>query len=146
VSQDLVLLTPGQPDVSALMAGMAAAGKELLVLDVADGPVIQLCDAPDGETLRPLLTIELPVLVAVPGEVRRLLGDDVADQVPTPVWWAEVRAAGEPESAIHFAWRFADAVVGKLGGLVWSASPRPAGSTGPAMPAGLTGPAMPAVR
>ncbi|GIH17660.1 hypothetical protein [Rugosimonospora africana] len=130
MSQDLVVLTPGQPDVSALLAGMAAAGEELLVLEVADGPVIQLCDAPDGETLRPLLTIEVPVMVAVPGEVRRLLGDEVADRVPTPVWWVEVRAAGEPDSAIHFGWRFADAVVGRLGGLVWSASARPAGSTG----------------
>jgi hypothetical protein len=122
MSQDLVVLTPGQPDIPALMAGMVAAGEDLLVLPVADGSVIQLCDAPDGQTLRPLLTIEVPVMVAVPGEVGRLLGEDVAARVPTPVWWLEVRAAGEPDSAIRFAWRFANAVVDKLGGLVWSAS------------------------
>lgn len=123
------MLTPGQPDVSALLAGMSAVGEDLLVLEVGDGSVIQLCDTPDGEALRPLLTIEVPVMVSVPGEVGRLLGDDVAARVPTPVWWVEVRAAGEPDSAIHLAWRFADAVVGKLGGLVWSASARPAGMT-----------------
>jgi hypothetical protein len=139
VSRDLVVLTPGQPDVSALLAGMSAVGEDLFVLEVGDGSVIQLCDAPDGETLRPLLTIEVPVMVSVPGEVRRLLGDEVAARVPTPVWWVEVRAAGEPDSALRLAWRFADAVVGRLDGLVWSASEQPAGMIAAGRADGVSG-------
>jgi hypothetical protein len=122
MSQDLVVLVPQQPDVPTLLAGMAAAGEELLVLPVARGAVIQLCDAPDGERIRPLLTVEEPVMVPVAGEVARLLGEDIAARVPTPVWWLELRAAGEPADAVQFAWRFARAVVDQLGGVVWSAT------------------------
>jgi hypothetical protein len=119
MSRDLVALVSRPPDTPAVLAAMTAAGEDLFVLPVVDGAVIQLCDAPDGETLRPLLTIEEPVLVPVPGEVARLLGDAVAGQVSTPVWWVEMRAAGTPETSMELALRFADTLVGQLGGVVW---------------------------
>jgi hypothetical protein len=102
---------------------LAAAGEDLLVLPVADGAVLQLCDQPDGGTVRALLTVEEPVLVPVPGEVARLLGEEAASQVATPLWWLEVRAAAEPEGAVVLARRFAEALRQRLGGVVWPLAP-----------------------
>jgi hypothetical protein len=98
---------------------MAATGEDLLVLPVADGAAVQLCDAPDGAGPRVLVTVQEPVLVPVAGEVARLLDAGVAMVVSTPVWWVEVRAANAPESATDLAHRFTDALVARLGGVVW---------------------------
>lgn len=119
MSRDVIALVPTVPDVPAVLAGMAAAGEDLLVLTIADGAVVQLCDAPDEDTVRPLLTIEEPIMVTVPGEVSRLLGEDVGGQVPTPVWWVEARAPSRPGDAVQLAYRFAEALVERLGGIVW---------------------------
>jgi hypothetical protein len=129
MSRDVIALVPTVPDVPSVLAGMAAAGEDLLVLRVADGAVVQLCDSPDGDDVRPLLTIEEPILVAVPGEVARLLGDAVAAQISAPLWWIEVRAAGAPESALDLAYRFAATLVDRLGGITWPPAPTP-----PALP------------
>jgi hypothetical protein len=117
MSRDVIALVTRMPDVPAVLAGMAAAGEDLLVYTHAGGAVVQLA----GDTGNPLLTIEEPVLVAVPGEVARLLGDEVAGQVPTPVWWIEARAAGTPPDTVDLAYRFADELVRRLGGVVWPA-------------------------
>jgi len=119
VSRDIVALVSTMPDVSAVLAGMAAAGEDLLVLPFAADTVVTLADAPDGQTARPLLTVGEPILVSVPGEVERLLGAEVARQVSTPLWWIEVRAAAAPEHAFDIAYRFATALVDRLGGAVW---------------------------
>lgn len=120
MSRDIVALVRNMPDVPAILAGMTAAGEDLLVLPFAAGAVVSLADSPDGGTVRPLLTVDEPILVSVPGEVARLLDAEVADQVSTPVWWIEVRAAA-PEHAIDVAYRFAAALVDRLGGAVWPA-------------------------
>ena len=52
----------------------------------SEGAVLRLC-APDG---RPLVSVEAPLLVQVPGEAERLLGRNV----PVPFWWTEARASG----------------------------------------------------
>jgi len=119
VSRDIVALVSTMPDVPAVLAGMAAAGEDLLVLPFATDTVVTLADAPDGQTARPLLTVGEPILVSVPGEVERLLGAEVARQVSTPLWWIEVRAAATPEHAFDIAYRFATALVDRLGGAVW---------------------------
>jgi hypothetical protein len=118
VSRDVIALVTTAPNAPAIAAAMVAAGEDLLVVPHADGAVVQLCDSPGGR-LRPLLTIEEPILVAVPGEVARLLGSDVADQVQPPLWWIEVRVPAEPENAIDIGYRFADEMVRRLGGTVW---------------------------
>ena len=46
----------------------------------------------------------------VPGEVERLLGAGMRN-VPTPVWWVELRAASDEAAARQIAWRYADALV-----------------------------------
>jgi hypothetical protein len=68
-------------------------------------------------------SLEAPILIQVPGEVERLLGPELAG-VPTPVWWAEVRADpqnGGPELAD----RYAAELVKRLGGQVWKPAPPP---------------------
>lgn len=142
MSNDVIALVPRPPDVPALLAALATAGEDLLVMEAAGGGVLQLCDTVhvdggrggdrgdggsknggddggDGKVLRALLTIEEPILVPVRGEVSRLLGDPVGSQVPSPVWWVEARAASTPEHAVLLAYRFADALTALLGGVVW---------------------------
>jgi hypothetical protein len=119
MTTDVIALVPRPPDVQSMLAAMAAAGEELLVLPVAGGAAVQLCDAPDGDGARPLVSVEEPILVPVPGEVARLLGEEVAGRVPTPVWWIEVRAAAVPERAAALARRVAAALTERLGGAVW---------------------------
>ncbi|MDT3724584.1 DUF6177 family protein [Streptomyces sp. DSM 41972] len=100
-----------------MLAGLYAGGPQAGVTADAEGGVLRLC-APDG---RPLVSVEAPQLVQVPGEAERLLGREV----PVPFWWTEVRASG----AVPEAGRLAESVCGRLalllGGSTW---PGPAGT------------------
>ncbi|WP_028800830.1 DUF6177 family protein [Streptomyces sp. 142MFCol3.1] len=111
MTKDVIALTPKMPDTWALLAGLYAGGPGLDVSATADGAVIQLC----GHGGRPLVSVEAPVLVQVPGEARRLLGIDV----PVPFWWTEARAS----TAVPEAARLAGSVCGRLnallGGTTW---------------------------
>ncbi|NGO07567.1 hypothetical protein G5C60_07855, partial [Streptomyces sp. HC44] len=114
MTKDVIALTPKMPDTWAMLAGLYAGGPDLEVSATADGAVIQLC-GPGG---RPLVSVEAPVLVQVPGEAARLLGDDVP--VPdVPFWWTEARAS----TATPEAERLAGSVCGRLntllGGTTW---------------------------
>ncbi|MFJ3552154.1 MULTISPECIES: DUF6177 family protein [Streptomyces] len=99
------------PDTWALLAGLYAGGPEAVVTAGSEGAVLRLC-TPDG---RPLVSVEAPLLVQVPGEAERLLGRDV----PVPFWWTEARASG----AVPGAERLAGSVCGRLalllGGSTW---------------------------
>lgn len=109
---DVVALCRAQPDVPAVLSALLAAGPALRVRPLPRGGLVQLCD--DGGT--PLVTVEGPTLVQVPGEVRRLLGVEVTH----PVWWVEARALrGRPDAA-GIARRLADALVTATGGQTWS--------------------------
>ncbi|MGW4020921.1 DUF6177 family protein [Streptomyces sp. NPDC005009] len=118
MTKDVIALTPRMPDTWALLAGLYAGGPEAGVTAGSGGAVLRLC-APDG---RPLVSVEAPLLVQVPGEAERLLGRDV----PVPFWWTEVRASG----AVPEAERLAGSVCGRLalllGGSTW---PGPAAGT-----------------
>ncbi|MFI6687053.1 DUF6177 family protein [Streptomyces sp. NPDC050485] len=114
MTKDVIALTPKMPDTWALLAGLYAGGPDLAVDTGHDGAVVQLCAA-DG---RPLVSLEAPLLVQVPGEAERLLGG----QVPSPqgpFWWTEVRAS----TALPEAERLAGSVAGRLtmllGGTAW---------------------------
>jgi hypothetical protein len=119
VSYDVVALIDGRPSYQDVLAGMMAAGPDWLVRDVSDGAVLQLCN-PEGE---PLASLEAPILIQVPGEVERLLGPELAG-VPTPVWWAEVRASPQ-DGGPELADRYAGELVKRLGGQVWKPAPPP---------------------
>jgi hypothetical protein len=114
VSRDVVVLVPRMPDVAAVLRAVEAVGPDLLV-DASGAAGLTDLRAPATGAV--LLTIEEPILVAVPGEVARLLDPDVASRVSTPVWWLEVRTTG-PDT-MELAYRLATALVEHLGGAWW---------------------------
>ncbi|TCC07648.1 hypothetical protein [Kribbella soli] len=116
MTYDLVALVDEPPSTEDLLAGLAAAGEELGVRAVSEGAVIQLCDDED----QPLVSIELPLLIQVPGEVERMLGTAVGS-VTTPAWWVEIRATAR-DGAREFAERYATTLINRLGGQVWTSA------------------------
>ncbi|MEW2806641.1 DUF6177 family protein [Streptomyces massasporeus] len=112
MTKDVIALTPEMPDLPTLLAGLYAGGPDLGVNTTADGAVVQLC-GPDG---RPLVSVEAPILVQVPGETSRLLDHTVADG---PVWWTEARASTAVAEAARLAGSFAGRLATVLGGTVW---------------------------
>ncbi|GAA0585268.1 hypothetical protein HPO96_10350 [Kribbella sandramycini] len=114
MTYDLVALVDGRPASEDVLAGLAAAGAELGVRAVSGGAVVQLCDDED----QPLVSIELPLLIQVPGEVERMLGVSVG-VVETPAWWVEIRATAA-DGARELAERFAQTLIDRLGGRVWT--------------------------
>ncbi|WP_405058950.1 hypothetical protein OG474_40350 [Kribbella sp. NBC_01505] len=114
MTYDLVALVDGRPSSKDVLAGLMAAGEDLGVRAVSEGAVIQLCD----EENNPLVSMEAPQLVQVPGEVERMLGVGIGP-IQTPVWWIEVRASAT-QGARELAERYVDTLTTRLGGRVWS--------------------------
>lgn len=112
MTKDVIALTPKMPDLPTLLAGLYAGGPDLGMNTTADGAVVQLC-APDG---RPLVSVEAPILIQVPGETARLLGHAVEEG---PVWWTEARASTAVAEAGRLAGSFAGRLATVLGGTVW---------------------------
>ncbi|MFE2566234.1 hypothetical protein [Streptomyces mirabilis] len=127
MTKDVIALTPKLPDLRTLLAGLYAGGPDLGVNTLADGAVIQLC-APGG---RPLVSVEAPILVQVPGETTRLLG--TSPGVPdSPVWWTEARASTAVAEGGRLAGSFAGRLATVLGGTVWPPeAPPPTSSRSP---------------
>ncbi|MER5254505.1 DUF6177 family protein [Streptomyces sp. NPDC002855] len=114
MTKDVIALTPKMPDINTLLAGLFAGGPDLGVNSLAEGAVVQLC-APNG---RPLVSVEAPLLIQVPGEAQRLLGAEVT----TPdgsYWWTEARASTAVEEGERLAGSFAGRLAAVLGGTVW---------------------------
>jgi hypothetical protein len=116
VTYDVVALVRNAPEVRTMVDSMAETDDSLRVRGTGEGAVIQLCD----EEGRALVSIEAPLHVRAEGEVERLLGAEVAAKVPTPVWWVEARAATADERSAAFARTFAEGLVRRLGGTVWT--------------------------
>ncbi|TCO28200.1 hypothetical protein EV652_106185 [Kribbella steppae] len=116
MTYDLVALVDGRPSSDDVLAGLAAAGEEMGVRAVSGGAVIQLC----GEDHLPLVSIELPLLIQVPGEVERMLGTSVGT-VQTPAWWVEIRATAR-DGAREVAEQYANTLINRLGGKVWTSA------------------------
>ena len=121
MTRDVVALLPAPPDVADVAAALRAAGERFGIRTAASGAVVQLCDH-DG---RPLVSIEVPVLVRIPGEVERLLGAEVASRLPPPLWWVETRAPSAREGAERLGRRFAETLAARCGGAVWPPGPAP---------------------
>ncbi|WP_328672076.1 DUF6177 family protein [Streptomyces sp. NBC_00328] len=114
MTKDVIALTPKMPDLRTLLAGLYAGGPDLGVSTLADSAVIQL-HAPDG---RPLVSVEAPVLIQVPGETARLLG--AGPGLPdSPVWWTEARASTTVAEGGLLAGSFAGRLATVLNGSVW---------------------------
>ncbi|TDD58551.1 hypothetical protein E1263_18730 [Kribbella antibiotica] len=114
MTYDLVALVDGRPSSEDVLAGLSAAGNDLGVRAVSGGAVVQLCNADD----LPLVSIELPLLIQVPGEVERMLGTTVG-VVDTPAWWVEIRATSQ-DGARELAEQYANTLIKRLGGKVWT--------------------------
>lgn len=114
MTKDVIALTPRMPDAAALLAALHATGVDLKVDTLADDALLQLCD----DNGRPLLAIEAPRLLQVPGEAARLLGPEAAD-APVPCWWTETRATTAAGHSGELAAAFAHSLVTDLGGLIW---------------------------
>jgi hypothetical protein len=116
MTRDVVALLGSAPEVQDVAAALRAAGERFRVRAAAGGAVVQLCDD-DG---RPLVSIEVPVLVRIPGEVERLLGAELAGRAPPPpLWWVETRVPSAREGAERLGRRFAEALAARCRGVVW---------------------------
>ncbi|ONK12172.1 DUF6177 family protein [Streptomyces sp. MP131-18] len=113
MTTDVIALTDRMPDPWSVVAGLSAAGPDATFTARAEGAVIQLAD-PLG---RPLVSVEAPILVHTPGEVRRLLGPEI--RVEGPVWWTEIHAATGADGAHALAGTIATRLTSLLGGQVW---------------------------
>jgi len=114
VTKDVIALTPKMPDTRSLLAGLHAGGPELSLTATDDGAVIQLCTAAG----RPLVSVEAPLLVHVPGEAERLLGPQVTAPEP-PFWWTETRASTAAPEAESLAGSVCGRLTMLLGGTTW---------------------------
>ncbi|MFJ3587850.1 DUF6177 family protein [Streptomyces sp. NBC_01259] len=112
MTKDVIALTPRMPDAWSVLAGLLSGGPDKLVDITGEGAVVQLCDARG----RPLVAVEAPMLVQVPGEAARLFG---AVEPPVPFWWTEARATTGVAEAEQLAGTFAARVAALTGGTAW---------------------------
>ncbi|MFI0780610.1 DUF6177 family protein [Streptomyces sp. NPDC021212] len=112
MTKDVIALTRQMPEPGAVLAGLLSGGPDKLVDTTGEGAVVQLCD----ERGRPLVSVEAPLLVQVPGEAERLLG---ATEPPVPFWWTEARAATGVAEAERLAGTFAARLASLSGGSAW---------------------------
>jgi len=108
VTYDVIALTAAMPDLPSLMAALMATGEDLRVDTPEAGGAIRLYTPGD----EPILTIDAPIYLQVPGEARRLLGEAAMTE---PMWWIEIRAV-ERDSARAYARTLGTALARRLGG------------------------------
>ncbi|MEV4743315.1 DUF6177 family protein [Streptomyces sp. NPDC049555] len=132
MTKDVIALTERMPDAWSVLAGLLSGGPDLHVQTTADGAVVQLCD----EQGRPLVSIEAPLLLQVPGEATRLLGEP-APAGDGPLWWVEARASTAVPDAERLAGVFAARLAKLLGGRVWP--PGAPGTDDPGTPVDVSG-------
>ncbi|MBH5336316.1 hypothetical protein IHE55_16645 [Streptomyces pactum] len=121
MTKDVIVLTEQMPDNWTLLAGLLAGGPDVELRTAGDGAVIQLCDGGG----RPLVSVEAPLLVRVPGEAARLLGEEAPEQ-RGPVWWLEARASTAVPEAEQVAGVFAGRLAHRLRGRIWPPDAVPA--------------------
>ena len=114
MTKDVIALTSTMPDIRTVLAGLHAGGPDVGVQAAANGAVLQLC-TPGGQ---PLVSIEAPFLVQVPGETARLLGTGITAP-ENPVWWTETRATTAVPEAGQLAGSFAGRLATVLHGTTW---------------------------
>ncbi|MGX6742238.1 DUF6177 family protein [Streptomyces peucetius] len=113
MTRNVVALTPRIPDARGVLAGLYSGGPDLRVASSGEGAVVHL-RSHDGQWVA---TVEVPLLLQVPGEVRRLLGTGA--EADAPVWWTEVRATASVSEAGRLAGSMAGRLTSLLGGSTW---------------------------
>ncbi|MDH6109230.1 hypothetical protein P3T36_000002 [Kitasatospora sp. MAP12-15] len=112
MTKDVIALTARMPDAWVVLAGLLSGGPDKLLDATGEGAVVRLLD----EQGRPLVSVEAPLLVQVPGEAERLLG---ATPPRVPYWWTEARASTGVPDAEKLAGTFAARVADLAEGTVW---------------------------
>ena len=115
MTYDLIALVQEEPHLGILVDDLVRAGEGLRVSVTGSGALIQLHD----DEGNPVVSVLEPRRVVVAGEAERLLGPEVAAGVTVPYWWVEARAPEYGAAMPALVHRFADALVGRLGGVVW---------------------------
>ncbi len=133
MTKDVIALTERMPDAWSVLAGLLSGGPDLRVQTAGDGAVVQLCD----DEGRPLVSVEAPLLMQVPGEAARLLGTDAGTAPEGPRWWVEARASTAVPQAERLAGVFAARLATLLGGSVWP--PDAPGTEDPGPPVDTSG-------
>lgn len=111
-----IAVCAAQPRLADLVTALAEADPTLRVLQDEDRAVLVLLR---GE--HPVLTVEAPVLVQVPGEASRLLGPTMR-QADGPGWWVHYHyAAGDAEAAALAA-AAGHRLAGQCEGALWQSS------------------------
>ncbi|MFF4588705.1 DUF6177 family protein [Streptomyces sp. NPDC001388] len=114
MTEDVIALTPKMPDQASLLAALHAGGPDLELTATDDGAAIHLRTAAG----RPMVSVEAPLLVHVPGEAERLLGAETAAP-QAPYWWTEVRASTAAPEAEPLAGSVCGRLTMLLGGTTW---------------------------
>ncbi|MFI6942685.1 DUF6177 family protein [Streptomyces sp. NPDC050418] len=112
MTKDVIALTERMPDPLTILASLLAGGPDQQLQAAGEGAVVQLCD----EQGRPLVSVEAPLLVQVPGEATRLLGVREPD---LPYWWTEARATTGVAAAEQLASGYVSRIASLAGGAVW---------------------------
>ncbi|MEE2037679.1 DUF6177 family protein [Nocardiopsis sp. CT-R113] len=115
MSYDVVALVAGEPDEHDIVRALESVDQELRLHWHKDTSVLQIRDG-DG---RLVATLEPGQRVESPGEVVRLLGAEAVAGLPDRFWWVETRARPDAQGR-EVAHRFADGLVLRLGGAVWT--------------------------
>ncbi|NKI41546.1 DUF6177 family protein [Streptomyces physcomitrii] len=112
MTKDVITLSASMPEPLGVLASLFAGGPDRFLGTAGEDAVVQLCD----ERGRPLVSVEAPFLVQVPGEAERLLG---AEAPPLPYWWTEARATTGVEEAERIAGGFAARLASLSAGTTW---------------------------
>jgi hypothetical protein len=119
---NLVVLLAAPPDLSDVLAIVAAAAPEVLARTACHDKVLQFFSDPERGDSQPLFEVVRPALVAVPGEVGRLLGAETARTAPATPWWVDISVRNDDTYAEQLALLLASALVVDSGGTVWTGS------------------------
>lgn len=114
MARELIVLSTQRPEELDLLVALAAADPAAALSTL--GAIVQQ-HAPGGGVS---LAVDGPLLVQAPGEVLRLLGDDV--RRGEPVWWTSIRCAASDEAADAAA-RLAAELAARTDGDVWLGFP-----------------------
>ena len=118
MSYDTVALVAREPDLETVTRVLEDTAPGLWLHPHPDTALLELRDD-DGALLA---TVEPGLAMASRQEIGRLLGQDTQDSAPDPCWWVETRARPD-EAGRRVADDFAQVLVDRLGGTVWTSGP-----------------------
>lgn len=101
--REIVIISPQPPDTRALLEAAVAVDPDLLVRSLVEGAVHQIVRAdpadPSPAAGTAVLSVNEPLRLEHPGEIRRLLPVDVLPAwTEQPYWWVDAVAPWDEEA------------------------------------------------